>query len=59
MLKDEGFVLDYQVGTYAADEQGHTTFNPSGNFGGLRPIYLAITAQEYNHCDTAELRIRV
>ena len=26
VLKDEGFILDYQVGKYATDEQGTTTF---------------------------------
>src|SRR5262245_7888327 len=28
VLKDEGFVLDYQVGRYAADESGASTFQP-------------------------------
>ncbi|MBY0526735.1 MAG: 30S ribosomal protein S8 [Gemmataceae bacterium] len=26
VLKDEGFILDYQIGEYAKDEQGHSTF---------------------------------
>jgi small subunit ribosomal protein S8 len=28
VLKDEGFVLDYQVGEMVADESGHETFTP-------------------------------
>ena len=27
MLKEEGFILDYQVGEVSPDEQGHQTFN--------------------------------
>jgi small subunit ribosomal protein S8 len=33
VLKDEGFVLDYQIGQEVADEQGHTTFRQETNFG--------------------------
>ena len=28
VLKDEGFVLDYQVGEFVTDEQGHANFQP-------------------------------
>ena len=28
VLKDEGFILDYQVGAFVTDEQGHLTFQP-------------------------------
>jgi small subunit ribosomal protein S8 len=28
VLKDEGFILDYQLGRLEADEQGHKTFKP-------------------------------
>lgn len=43
VLKDEGFILDYQVGQSASDEQGHSVFQPHG--GSLGPkavlrIYL-------------------
>ena len=33
VLKDEGFIYDYQVGLAAKDEQGHTTFNPDTDLG--------------------------
>jgi small subunit ribosomal protein S8 len=29
VLKDEGFILDYQVGHEVADEAGHKTFQPA------------------------------
>jgi small subunit ribosomal protein S8 len=29
VLKDEGFVLDYQVGKYTTNEQGQSSFEPS------------------------------
>ena len=35
VLKDEGFVADYQVGTIVADESGHKTFTPAE--GGAIP----------------------
>ena len=28
VLKDEGFILDYQVGKYAANDQGQSVFQP-------------------------------
>jgi small subunit ribosomal protein S8 len=28
VLKDEGYILDYQVGAYTADDQGQKTFKP-------------------------------
>ena len=28
VLKDEGFILDFQVGAYIPDEQGNATFRP-------------------------------
>src|SRR5437763_744331 len=31
VLKDEGFVLDYQVGRESADEQGQTAFRPDAD----------------------------
>lgn len=34
VLKDEGFVLDYQVGVYAKDDQGHPVFQPTGEITG-------------------------
>jgi small subunit ribosomal protein S8 len=33
VLKDEGFILDYQVGRLATDEQGQTHFQPDEEFG--------------------------
>jgi small subunit ribosomal protein S8 len=33
VLKDEGFIYDYQVGLAGKDEQGHTTFNPDTDLG--------------------------
>jgi small subunit ribosomal protein S8 len=29
VLKDEGFILDYQVGHYTSDAEGHKVFTPS------------------------------
>jgi small subunit ribosomal protein S8 len=31
VLKDEGFILEYQVGQQIADDQGHKTFQPTGD----------------------------
>jgi small subunit ribosomal protein S8 len=31
VLKDEGFIIDYQVGRMAANEQGVTAFEPTGD----------------------------
>jgi small subunit ribosomal protein S8 len=33
VLKDEGFILDYQIGFEKADEQGHLTFQTVPNLG--------------------------
>src|SRR5262245_30424265 len=38
VLKEEGFVLDYHVGTHAADESGHTTFQPDPAAKGPKAI---------------------
>src|SRR6516164_8828498 len=35
VLKDEGFILDYQVGEMASDDAGHPTFTPKAE--GLGP----------------------
>jgi small subunit ribosomal protein S8 len=32
VLKDEGFVLDYQVGKFVTDDQGHTSFQPNQQY---------------------------
>jgi small subunit ribosomal protein S8 len=31
VLKDEGFILEYQVGLEVKDEQGHKVFQPTGD----------------------------
>src|SRR5262245_60747412 len=33
VLKDEGFILDYQVGQESADNQGQVAFHPETDFG--------------------------
>ena len=33
VLKDEGFILDYQTGMVGKDEQGHPTWTPEQNLG--------------------------
>jgi len=33
VLKDEGFILDYQVGALVEDENGHETFTPKADPG--------------------------
>jgi small subunit ribosomal protein S8 len=33
VLKDEGFILDYQVGRISADEQGQVSFQPEKDLG--------------------------
>ena len=38
VLKDEGFILDYQVGQLAADEQGVPTFTPTGDAGQPKAV---------------------
>lgn len=34
VLKDEGFILDFQVGRQIPDEQGHLTFRPEQGVSG-------------------------
>lgn len=34
VLKEEGFIIDYQVGETAADEAGGTAFHPTDKIGG-------------------------
>jgi small subunit ribosomal protein S8 len=38
VLKDEGFILDYQTGRMVADEQGHTDFHPEAKAVGPKTI---------------------
>jgi small subunit ribosomal protein S8 len=38
VLKDEGFILDYQVGRMSADDQGHATFQPQADFKGPHAV---------------------
>src|SRR5437016_13957326 len=38
VLKDEGFVLDYQVGEMTADEAGHKAFTPKADAHGPKAI---------------------
>jgi small subunit ribosomal protein S8 len=38
VLKDEGFILDYQVGRYVADEQGQVTFQPQAGPGETKVV---------------------
>ncbi len=33
VLKDEGFILDYQTGMASKDEAGHPTWTPDQNLG--------------------------
>ncbi len=42
VLKDEGFILDYQVGRLVADEQGQKAFQPEETIGPgvLLRVYL-------------------
>jgi small subunit ribosomal protein S8 len=43
VLKEEGFILDFEVGESTKDEQGHTTFHPKPGAAGsqaLLRIYL-------------------
>src|SRR5262249_20262622 len=41
VLKDEGFILDYQVGVFQADEQGEQIFHPQPDAVGV-PAVLRI-----------------
>jgi small subunit ribosomal protein S8 len=38
VLKDEGFVLDYQVGEMVTSEDGHTAFQPSSDTKGKKAV---------------------
>jgi small subunit ribosomal protein S8 len=38
VLKDEGFILDYQIGLEARDEHGATTFQPVSDFSRPKTI---------------------
>ena len=38
VLRDEGFVADYQVGEMVADEQGHATFQPKPDASGAKAM---------------------
>src|SRR5439155_24324325 len=38
VLKDEGFIADYQVGSYATAEDGHKVFEPSDDFSKPKTI---------------------
>jgi small subunit ribosomal protein S8 len=38
VLKDEGFVLDYQVGSYVTSEQGQKVFQPQAEEGEPKKI---------------------
>jgi small subunit ribosomal protein S8 len=38
VLKDEGFVYDFQVGTYDNDEHGHPAFHANNDFSAPRAI---------------------
>jgi small subunit ribosomal protein S8 len=38
VLKDEGFILEYQVGQELPDEQGHKTFQPTGDVGQPKSV---------------------
>ena len=38
VLKDEGFILDFQVGRYAADDAGHKTFEPSDDYSKPKAV---------------------
>jgi small subunit ribosomal protein S8 len=38
VLKDEGFILDYQVGQVTKDEQGHPEFQPAEDAKGPKAV---------------------
>lgn len=40
VLKEEGFLLDYQVGANVKDEQGHATFQPEAEASAKRVLRL-------------------
>lgn len=37
VLKDEGYVIDYQVGEFVKDEQGHASFQPQSGPATIGP----------------------
>ena len=41
VLKDEGFILDYQVGHMASSEDGHSTFQEDPGYQGPKGILRA------------------
>ena len=47
VLKDEGFILDYQVGSYGPDDEGRVTFRPRENPAGkgVLRVYLKYGAE--------------
>jgi small subunit ribosomal protein S8 len=42
VLKDEGFIFDYQVGRVVADEQGQKTFQPEQDLGQPHTILRVV-----------------
>ncbi len=38
VLKDEGFILDFQVGRYNTDAEGHKVFEPTDDYSKPRAI---------------------
>jgi small subunit ribosomal protein S8 len=38
VLKDEGFILDFQVGRYNTDAEGHKVFEPTDDFSKPRAV---------------------
>lgn len=38
VLKDEGFIIDYQVGTMVDDGHGHKTFQPQADATGAKAV---------------------
>jgi small subunit ribosomal protein S8 len=38
VLKDEGFIIDYQVGRMTADQSGHNVFEPDPTATGVKAI---------------------
>src|SRR5215469_16684401 len=42
VLKDEGFIYDYQVGRLEADEQGHKVFHPGEDLSQPRTLLRVV-----------------
>ncbi len=38
VLRDEGFIIDYQVGHYTSDDQGHKVFDPNSDFAKPKSV---------------------